>query len=91
MKAYLKLKKIDCEIDETTVFKDGLPLKNKDYTLLIKVQLKSKEMTQVEADDDDEDVYYNFETVGEPRLIPDDFSAADLEETPSVASLEGPQ
>jgi hypothetical protein len=75
MRGYLKLKKIDVPIEDGTVVRDELPQKNVDYTLLVRVSLKSFEKTQVEADEDDEEVYYNMEMVGDVRLMPVDFGA----------------
>jgi hypothetical protein len=73
MRAYLKLKKIDVPIEDTTVYGDTVPQKGKDYTLLVKVALKSFERTQVEADEEDEEVYYFLELTGPVHLLPEDF------------------
>ena len=52
MRGYIKLKKIDVPIEFGTVIRDDLPIKNVEYTLLVKVSLKSFEKTQIEAEDE---------------------------------------
>jgi len=73
MRGYLKLKKIDVPIEDGLVIRDEVPLKNVDYTLLVKVCLKSFEKTQIEADEDDEEIVYNLEINGPIQLLPADF------------------
>lgn len=67
---YLRVKKIDVPIEEDMIVGSQLPRKNCDYTLLVRVGLVSKEVTQVENDEEDETVRYLFEVNGPIQLVP---------------------
>lgn len=66
MKGYVVIKNLKGNLEDIS---SETPEKNIDYTLLVDVALLEKRVKQVETDDEDEDVTFIFQPVGEIRLI----------------------